>query len=489
MRKRIPWHLPLAVALILVGFTDSGEEASAAPSALPNWLEPRGLSVVELVGRIPESYLQGTILSYGPSNGIVVYESGTRNGNTVVVNTTIYPRLSTPSWAPNQLLTYFGCLGQEPHYDHMASAVPRSTLRIYNGAVEVTSQIQFMFLTQMVTQKPVASSSQWNRYPRYSYGNSPGYYPLPMTSQGLNIPPNSGCEIWIPGQNYTSLRGVFTLTLDSPVNASVVGSQAATFQSYIGPGDVGIFQPLMQQLKARYGNRDTRVPLSIPAGADYFLLKFPPMPGDAYTDLIWGPPNLNASRPSGGTYRLADDPKLSADMVFAAAFPLQNAWQDADQAKGSEFLPLLTNLPELATPEYVLPAGIAWNSCFTQGSCSREVLGQIHDAVMSLEIVYLSVSKPASGGEWVSLQMAGPAWSPTNLGGSAEGLDFVAAPDTSARAAIAFSETSTSTHRIFLPFVSGGSREELPTGCPCGWFDPLGRMLGFWPGPAATRQQ
>jgi hypothetical protein len=482
MRKRIPWHLPLAVALILVGFTDSGEEASAAPSALPNWLEPRGLSVVELVGRIPESYLQGTILSYGPSNGIVVYESGTRNGNTVVVNTTIYPRLSTPSWAPNQLLTYFGCLGQEPHYDHMASAVPRSTLRIYNGAVEVTSQIQFMFLTQMVTQKPVASSSQWNRYPRYSYGNSPGYYPLPMTSQGLNIPPNSGCEIWIPGQNYTSLRGVFTLTLDSPVNASVVASQAATFQSYIGPGDVGIFQPLMQQLKARYGNRDTRVPLSIPAGADYFLLKFPAMPGDPYIGV------LNARRPTGGTYRLACPTSqniLSTNYLFSAAFPLDVFWRDADQVSGSTYLPAIHDPIELAAPEYVLAAGVAYDDCYTSGNCSAAKLQEIYNAKMPLEIIYLSVSKPPSGMQWTPLRMAGPAWSTSAASPSVADLPPSEGPAAPGDVPVQAPSGTMANHYIYLPllFTFTIEPDEQPTGCPCGWFDDVGRMVDYVPGP------
>jgi hypothetical protein len=276
---------------------------------------------------------------------------------------------------------------------------------------------------------------------------------------------------------------VFTLELEPSVHASVLGAQQDTFQSYIGIGGVGIFDPLMSQLRSIYDDRHGRIPLSIPAGANYFLLSFPPMPGDPYTDTEL--PYRNADRLSAGTYRLSGT-DLSTDMVFSAAFPLQTAWQDADQAPGSAFLPMLTDLPELAPPEYVLPAGIAWNSCFTQGNCPPDVLSQIHDAVMSLEIVYLSVSKPASGGEWVPLQMAGPAWSPSSLGGSRVGLNSVAAQGTSARAAIAFSETSTPTNRIFLPFVSGGIREEPPAGCPCGWFDPLGRMLGFWPGPAVN---
>ncbi len=485
MKQQTRWYLLVTAVAMLAGLALTVAWASTETAAMPDWLEPRGLSVVELVGQVPDTYLQGTILSYSDWAGIVVYQSGTRTENTVVLTTTLYPRHTVVP--PNNLdLTLFGCLGQTPHYDHMGSVVPPSTLRAYDSSGrEVTAEITYMTITRMDTQLPTANSSYPFRYPQVEYGpGSPN--PLPIGPHGLSLPANSGCWIHLPGANYYPLTGVFTLGLEPSVRASVLGTQQDTFQSYIGPGGVGIFQPLMSQLRSTYADRHVRIPLSIPAGANYFLLRFPPMPGDPYTDTEL--PYRNADRLSAGTYRLSGT-DLSTDMVFSAAFPVQNAWRDADQAPGSEFLPVLTNLPELATLEYVLPAGIAWNSCFTQGNCPPNVLSQIHDAVMSLEIVYLSVSKPALGGEWVSLQMAGPAWSPSNLGGSGEGLEIVAAPDTSARAAIAFSETATDTHRIFLPFVSGGSREEPPTGCPCGWFDPLGRMLGFWPGPAATKQQ
>jgi hypothetical protein len=483
MKQKTRWYMLVAVVAMLTGLAVTVAWASTDTEATPDWLEPRGLSVIELVGQAPETYLQGTILSYSDWAGIVVYESGTRTESTVVLTTTIYPRYTV---ANNTELTMFGCLAQPPHYDHPGSVVPSSVLRVYTqSGQDVTPEIQLMTITDVGTRQPTANSLYPFRYPEVEYG--PGKpNPLPLQPEGLVIPPNGGCWIKLLNANYYPLKGVFTLELEPAVRASVLGTQQGTFQSYIGPGGVGIFQPLMGQLRSTYSDRHGRIPLSIPAGANYFLLKFPPMPGDPYTDTQL--PYRNADRLSAGTYRLSGT-DLSTDMVFSAAFPLQNAWKDADQAPGSEFLPVLTDLPELATLEYVLPAGIAWNSCFTQGNCSPEILRQIHDAVMSLEIVYLSVSKPTAGGEWVSLQLAGPAWAPSNLDGSGEGLEFAAAPDRSAREAIAFSETATDTYRIFLPFVSGGSREAPPTGCPCGWFDPLGRMLGFWPGPIATNQQ
>jgi hypothetical protein len=429
---------------------------------------------------VPDPTLQGTIISYGDWDGILIYESGSRLGNTVVVTTTIYPRYTPVAWAPNGKLTLFGCLGQSPLYDHMGTVVPTSTLRVYDDTGrEVTQDIVILATTVMGTEQPLAGSTQGDRYPVVEYGlNRPN--PLPLDAEGLHIPPNSGCSINLPGDDYYPLTGVFSLTVEPSVQATVLGTQQANFQSYIGPGWVGIFEPLMSQLQQRYGNRHDWIPLSIPAGANYFLLKFPPMSGDAYTGCCT-PPYLNADRPTGGTYRLTDGlTSLCADLVFSAGFPLAQAWQDTDQAPGTTFLPVLSTLTHLAPPEYVLPADMPYDSCFTEGNCPDGVLQQIYDAVMSLEVVYLRVNKPAAGGQWVPLRMAGPAWSPASLGGPAVALE---PPDLAAGIRLRASTVETETHSFFLPLVTTLTSEEPPSGCPCGWLDDLGRMLSFWPGP------
>ena len=478
--------LALIVLLASLGAVVA-QDGTAAPSpkapanmdatAMPAWLEPRGLSIVELVGQVPEQYLQDTILSYGPGKGIVVYESGSRSGNTVQVTTTIYPRRKIVA---DTDLTIFGCLGQVPHRDHPGSVVPASTLRVYNRfGAEVTSEIDFMAITRMGTRQPSADSSQTYRYPEDLYG--PGLdYDLPLGPDGLAIPSNGGCRIRIRGANYYPMTGVFTVEVDPSVQAQVVGSQQATFKSYIGVGNVGIFTKLMGQMSARYGERNWRIPLNVPDGANLFLLKFPPMPGDAYTDQNSGPPYLNASRPTGGTYRLAKNiTDLSTDMTFSAAFPVKRFWQDADQAPGSRFLPVFANPDQLEAPEYVLPAGIAYNNCFIAGNCSPSVLEQIYNTEMNLEIVYLSVTKPRIGGQWVPVKMAGPQWSPSATTSLPLGWIPREQPHQNANTMPDLSSVPTDTHRVFLPWVSVTEAE--PTGCPCGWFDSLGRMLGFSP--------
>ena len=460
------------------------DEGSTA--AMPNWLEPRALSVVELVGQVPEAYLQGTIISSDDGTGIVVYESGTRVGNRVTVRTTLYPRLVTHPVDPSRRLTSVGCLGQMPHFDHMSSTVPASTLRIYDkNGLEITSAVRTLFITNVGTRQPSANSKQPQRYPIDVYEH--GRQPLPLGADGLRIPASNGCRIWIERTDLYPLKGVFTLELSPSAQVHVLGAQQATFQSYIGPGNVGIFEPLMSQMSEGYGWRADRILLSVPAEADYFLLKFPAMPGDAYTDSHGAPPYLNADRPSAGTYRLSRGLDLAADLTFSAAFPLGAAWRDADRAPGTQYLPLTKDPLELATPEYVLPAGIVYNNCFVQGNCPASILQQIYDAQMSLEIIYLKVVPPASGGEWVPLRMAGPAWSPSATVASHEmpdpSYEQSATPTTIARTP----NTLLARHYAYLPLIAGGQRQQEPDTCPCGWFDAQGRMLGLVPGRGATR--
>jgi hypothetical protein len=452
-------------------------DAVEDPAATPAWLEPRGMAILELIGQVPDRYLQGTILSHDDGEGIVVYESGSRVGNLVVVTTSIYPRVTTPTWTP--YLSTFGCLGEEPHLDLMGSVVPASVLRVYaDGGAEVTAQISYMVATSMAKNQPSSGSGEWSRYPTYSYGPG-GNYPLPMQPDGLHIPTNSGCRILLPNADYEHLTGVFTLEIDSSPAVGVVGVQQATFKSYIGPGNVGIFQPLMDQLLQTYGSRALRVGLNPPAGTSHFLLRFPPMPADPYTDRD-GPPYPNADRPVSGTYRLWKPVhELSSDLTISAVFPISEAWLDADQAPGTVFLPLLRTPTELAVPEYVIPAGVAYQSCFTAGTCSSAILEQIYNTPMTLEIVYLSITKPALGGEWIELEMAGPLWVPpaSDTGGVGLALEQ---PVSGGDLSFTISEVPTDEYKIYLPFVSADV-EEIPTGCPCGWFDALGRMLGFSP--------
>jgi hypothetical protein len=313
-------------------------------------------------------------------------------------------------------VTHFGCLGQKPWFDHMGSVVPESTLRVYDSSgLDVTSQIEYMDITIMELAQPIAGSEASVRYPVKGYGEGRPD-PLPMGPEGLVLPPNSGCLLVQPGVDNYPLTGVFATNAAPMMDVAVVSTQQATFLSYIGPGNVGIFQPLMNQLRRVYADRDARIPLSAPPEANYFLVRFPPLPGDPYADLYDGIYD-NADRPSSGSYRLSRWVYLSTDLVFSGAFPLSPAWEDADRYPGADFLPLLTAADELAPPEYVLPAGIPYNDCFTQGNCPSHILEEIYNTEMVLDIIYLDVSVAGlpQPGEWFSLRLAGPAWTPSAM--------------------------------------------------------------------------
>jgi hypothetical protein len=461
-----------------------------SPADVLDWLEPRSISVFDLVGHVPEAYLQGMIVSYESGSGIVVYESGSLVGDAVVVTTTIYPRVHTPYWPPHNLVTLFGCLGQKPFFDHMGSIVPESTLRVYDSSgLEVTSQIEYMDITVVGLDQPIAGSGASVRYPVQGYGDGRPN-PLPIGPDGLAIPPNSGCLLVQPGVDNYPLTGVFTADVASTLYATTVATQQASFLSYIGPGHLGIFQPLMDQLRSIYPDRNDRIPLSAPPEANYFLVKYPPQPGDPYADLNDGIYD-NADRPSSGSYRLSRWVYLSTDLVFSGAFPLSPAWEDADRFPGADFLPLLTAPDELAAPEYVLPAGIPYNDCFTQGNCSPGVLEQIYNTEMMLDIVYLSVSEPQIPGNWLSLRFAGPAWTPSALPGVGPSGSTASPPPTIGqegpiRPPGQLQDRGGMTdfaHVVYLPFVYDGPGPDEPIDCPCGWFDSLGRMLYYLPGP------
>jgi hypothetical protein len=439
----------------------------------PDWLEARGVSLVNLVGQLPEEVLRGAILAYGDNAGIAVYEAGTRLGETVVITATLYPRIYEGDWAPNNQYSQFGCLGQKPIFDHMGTVVPASILRVYTAAgIEVTSEIWYLYVTSMGLSQPLAGSPYWDRYPVDLYGPwQPN--PLPLEPDGLHIPANSGCQIQIPGADYYPLTGVFTVHDVPAVEASVVAIQEAIFRSYIGPGGFGIFAPLMQQLRDRYPDRHGRIALDAPAGASHFLSKFPPAPADPWADQSQ-PGYRNATRLTGGTYRLSGSFFLSTDMTFSAAFPLDVAWRDQDQAPGCEFLPLLGARTALAPPEYVIPVGVAYDDCFTGGDCPQEVLEAIYDAVMEMEVFYLSVAPPAAPGRWVALNMTGPDWSPRGAVSARAGDGVPPQPSWQGPAG---------EHALFFPYIASTAPRPPSGDCPCGWFDDQGQMLDYFVAP------
>ena len=423
----------------------------------PPWIEPRSLNITNLVGQVPDSLLQGVIISSYPWDGIVLFESSSLSGDTMVITTTIHGRLHY--WG-----TTLGCLGQVPRSDEMGSAVPQSYLRVYTpGGTEVTSQITGGSYWPATLTQPLAGTATWQGR----------YDSLPLTishsDQGLELPANVGCDLHLSG-SYTELTGVFTLPRPElvegqrPVAApavDVVSTQSAIYWSYIGVGEVGRFRPLMDQMQARYPERHTYIGMSIPPDANYVFAVYQPMPGD-YTGQPYDASDPNRSLPSAGTTRLRAS-NLSGDLANFGAFPLQVTWQDADLTSGSTtYLPALRNPSKFTAPEFVIPPGVLYDDCFIFGTCSNDVLTTIYNTHAPITLVYLSVSAPTAGCELIPLKFAGPYWEPAE-----ENLTPPAGMAASG---------SPGTHTIYLPALS---KSPDLSQCPCGYFNAEGQMIGY----------
>lgn len=432
------WRAVLIVLILAASFPVS------AVAQTPAWLEPRALNITDLVGQVPDDILRGGIISYG-HNGIVVFQSSTQNGDTFTIQATIYGRVTYPSWFDGRPITQFGGLGQMPVYDHIGSAAPESWLRIYANGIDVTSWFLTGYIIPAELRAPMAGPSSWQRYPRTEF-------PLRFGFDGVRIPANMGSDLHLIG-DYPTLTGVFTFRLSDRPTVRYLGTVSKLWQTYIGEGYVGAFQPLLNQLITRYGPRHDRVRLEVPPGANYIYIVYPPSPGDPYHA-----EPANRPRPIGGTVRLTPGQnQLGADLTFSGAFPLQIAWLDADQSI-AEYLDVLVGSNKVTPPELVIPAGMPYNDCFTRGDCSNSVLEAIYNASMPLDVHFLQVEYAAPYSDYIPLRMAGPAWQQTEV-----------------KAAHSLGEGE---YVVFLPVAKRGVYVG-PEGCPCGVFAADGRMVNY----------
>jgi hypothetical protein len=358
-------------------------------------------------------------------------------------------------------------------------------MRVYrpNGQ-EVTSQIDYLSYVPDAKSKPILNPKLSQQMNQYRYWESAllqtdGWF----TPDGaLNVPANMGCEFIIEYQNYEQLTAVFVAQVESHVTMEVVETEGFACRSYRGAGYFGLLTPLAEQLSI-YGGRHDKFSLNIPAEADYFFLRFPPMPVDLYTAF----PNTygNVNRPSGGTYRIWGP---STDHVNTMGLPLYGQWLDMDRAEDATYLPHFEEPNRLSCPEYLVPAGVDYDPCMIQGNCSSEILETIWNTPMTVTMVYLRVTRTSTSVDRVPLRMVGPKWSPYD---EAADVDSEQAPANTMKPLedkealeITPDHTSELPYRIYLPLVfKPALPSDDPTGCPCGWFTPDGRMVDFIPQP------
>ncbi|MHB0858232.1 MAG: hypothetical protein ACYC5M_11760 [Anaerolineae bacterium] len=457
---------PTVFILVLLLVLCTVSVPPSVQAADPPWIEPRALNIADIAGQdaaLDAALAErgGAIVSFN-SGAIARFRGATVSGGKLRITVNLYPRVYSSGgyyWA------YVPLLGQEAVYDHMGSASPESWLRVYNGATEITNSRESATYYQPVLALPSAGAGTDYRYPRVTLNQAA----LVTQADGILLPTNLGGTVSFrfASQPPTALTGVYTIVLGARPRVRMLSKQDATFQSYVGAGNVGALNPVMNQLRALVGERHSRIALNRPAGANYILFNYPPIPFDVYT-------GGNLLRPSSGTVRLTPDfQNLCADMTYAGAFPLDAGWQDADQSNVPPYvgyyLSLITHtlgpLSHLTPPEYVVAADTPYDGCLVRGDCPTQWLwDNILNKTMSMSILYLTVDDPPAGLVVLPLRMADDGWTPSIGEAAPAGLS---APVLS------------QTHRVFLPLIV------RPYGYgvrPAGLFDrATGRMLYYVP--------
>jgi len=432
---------------------------TTAPTTVPNvdWLEPRGINVVDLVGLVPEDHLKNAILTYETGRGLLQYESGQRTGDTVVINTRVTPRYFVDNGVT---FSKFSCLGQPGVYDQWPSPAPAATLRVYDPAgAEITAITVLLIPIGTGQVLPNQGSSSYMRYTEQA-----GVAPQFAADGSVILPANQGCVVIIRGQ-YNNFGAQFTTTVPPQIQVTVLGSETFNFKSYIGVGSSGLLASLNDQMQGRFGTRHDKFRLSPPAESEYILVNYPPTPIDPYA----GQDAVTYGLAGSGTYRIARGGNdLSVDHLNSMGLPLYGQWQDSDQG-GGDYLNFFSDGVRLGSPEYFLPPGIAYDACMTNGRCSSTLLDQIGNTTVPMTVYYYKVTRAVDGLTRIPLRQVGNSWRPDGA---------LAARNVRAAARL--------DAQLFLPIVFGEVQKPPPnlppddaSGCPCGWFTADGRMVDY----------
>ncbi len=492
---RRPFVLLYATLLVIGLLAPPGSAAvvaQAAPAQV-DWLEPHGVGVIDLVGVVPDDILKDAVIVYS-NNGMLQYTSGQRIGNTVTINTKVTPRYGGSGEGEIQH-TLINCLGQPALTDSWPIMSPAGTMRVYEDGVEITSEAWLQRFSPGGRIQPLRDPGHF----RYPEGDTTE---VTLAEDGsLPFPVNRGCAFIFPGYRQ-NLTATFTIQTPRYISARVLGSETFTFRSYIGPGDTGQIDGLARQMQ-RFGNRHDKFDLTIPTGAEFALVTFPPTPVHPYVN---EPVDMNLAQPGSGTYRIGrkDSLNMSVDHAVTMALPLYWQPRDVDQSPGTEFLPTFTNPGYLASMEYFVPVGIPYDDCMRIGNCSNALINRIYNAEMQMSIHYLTIDRVALGLDQIRVRQIGPTWSPgvaaaettapatfTELIASLTELPSTlrqAAPANTASEQAALASTLPGTvppaqGDLYLPMILGDIPPIVPpddpTNCPCGWFDSDGRMVDF----------
>ncbi len=471
--------------LTLFGFIQNRSGASAntqdqntiSNSEAVSWLEPRGLNAADLIGILPEAVLKDSVINWTQGEGIMRYVSGSRSGDNVTM-------LVSYEYADSRNLA---CLGKPGIQDELSSAVAQSTMRVFDGTIDITSRValSFEYIPAGQTQ-PVRPPNDRHRYNTIS-----GTFR--RTAAGdIIVPANIGCSFTINGAAPNNPHAEFKFESPQYVTATEIYSTKLAAKSYIGPGNTELLTGLQNQMRDRYSDRHLRWNPD-PSGdndirnlimdADYIFYKAPPAPIDAYAN--------GANVPGFGTYRVtfsnAQWAFNSVDHTASMLLPFHTQWKNARSNDGP-FLETFTSFDRGATPqapvfdsitspEYILPPGVSYRSCMSAGNCSNSILEQVYNATYDVEIFFYKVDRINSGLEQIPLRLVGNGYSRV----AESATQTVEAPQIVQASTIP--EGLGGTNIVYLPMIVSSEilPEDDPRGCPCGWFDPNGRMFDFVP--------
>lgn len=462
----------------------------ADPSAIEplDWLEPRGLSVLDFVGQVPEYQLRGSILVFDEA-GVTRYLRGRRNGDKVTIEVSI-------SSYENPWFTEFTCLGRRPLFDEWPVPVPPSQMRVFSAGQDISADVLSAFWHFPAEQAEPVRGSAPASGPAERYVEERSGAVQPDESGALPIPANMGCTFFLSG-SVPDLTAEFVFEYPRQLYIEHLGSKSFNFHSYIGVGDAGRLDALSAQLRANYADRHDKFPLNIPPGADYMWLNYPPSPVSAYASATEKLEH-NIRLPSSGTYRLIGfGDQKSVDHVVSMGLPLRAQWFDADLDSG-DWLERISPVELISSPEYFVPPGVPYDPCMKDGGCPLSLLGEIYNTTAKMTVHYYRVRRLLSADhELIPLRAVGPDWkkdeysAPPDLPDLSDVLRLPQEPAAEMTTASVTGEDTSPPPitRLHLPVIFSHTPppthpdDEPRAGCPCGWFDDYYRLLDVVPGP------
>ena len=153
----------------------------------PNWLEPRPLSVVDLIsGGFDPALLAGTPVAWLPGQALLQFTSGAKTENGVNVTAKMLPTSHNVAF----------CLGKFGIFDQWPVVVPESKILIRSNGVDITDKIDFIEYWPAGLTQPTKNATQLRYDTEVIFGSA-----INFTSDGrLAMPANSGCKInFFPG--------------------------------------------------------------------------------------------------------------------------------------------------------------------------------------------------------------------------------------------------------------------------------------------------